>query len=390
MRILHSSLTAAIAVSLISACSGNSAGTSALGLPPQPSTQSQLGLSHDLVVPGPLSTPAPQDSYVANAVGNTITVYDSAATTLECTIGGSTSQLSDPDAIAFDNGVDVYAGDLYVANRKSSQVTAYQACKAKPVRTIGAADGVSKPTAIAVTKAGYLYVANASASPPSVTIYQPGSPTPVQTLTQNIVNPQALAFDSTGVLYVANGKTSAHPNGSVAVCSGSPPARACTKTLVPSILAPIDNPRALAVDASNNVYVANDVDVMSGSVTKCASYPGNVCSPTPIGSSYLRAPNALVIDTNNHLCVSSYGNNEVVCFNPTSYASLWKIIQPSPGNIQRPVGLAVGQVSGWLKVVNNGPGNGSLTQYCPLVTCVSDPTPMTTGMNGPSSIAISQ
>lgn len=392
MRFLASTLTAAIVGGLIAGCSGNAAAPGTSGILPQsPSQSQQLALAHESVQP--LPTMPPQSIYVANEINDSVTGYDPSGKGPLCTISGAISELSGPDAMAFDTG-----GNLYVANRKSSKVTvyhpAYQPCERKPIQTIGTSLAVSTPTAVAVTKAGFVYIANKGASLGSVTIYQYNTTVKrwglVQTLNENIYNPQAMAFDSTGVLYVANGSTKQHPDGSVAVCTGGPPARQCSKNLASPVspLPRIDNPRALAIDGNNDVFVANGVS--SGYVSKYNSYAlGNGFS-SAIGKGYLNDPNALVFDLSGNLCASSGGNNEVICFGWQNNAyNIYKKLTAQNG-IDHPDGLAVGPSSGWLKVANNFPGGlavGTVTQYCPQQSCTT-PTTIKNGIDGPVSIAI--
>ena len=372
MRFLASALTATIAAGLISGCSGNPAGPAGGGLPPQTSSQSALAVSRDQnQLSNPLITTASRDLYVADAADDTITVYNPQGTILVCSMSGPSAGINGPDAISFDA-----ADSLYVANRNSSRVTVFRPCNNRPTQTIET--GVSNPTAVAVTRTGFVYVANAGSN--SVTIYPPGNfTTPMQKLTRNIENPQALAFDSTGVLYVANGATTTHPNGSVAVCTGGPAARTCSKTLVSPITAAINNPRALAIDGSDDVFVANDAS--NGYVLEYSSFAnGNGFVSPVIGQGELNDPNALVFDLSGHLCVSSGGNNEVLCF---AGRNVFERLTSRDG-IDHPVSLAVDPISGWLKVANDY-AKGSVTQYC--ASC-ANPSKITNGINGPSSIAI--
>ena len=368
MRIIASTLTAAIAANLISGCSGNTP-QGASGMLPQPLAQSQARLSRTVEHNGkriePLTT---QDTYLADAGSNQVTAYDHSGNWV-CTIKGSQSELNGPDFITFDT-----SDTLYVANQKGNTVTEYGPCQTAPIQTLNSPD-ISSPTAIAIGSAGNVYIANEGNS--SVTEYSGGSV--VQQLVQNINKPRALVFDSEGNLYVANAGTPKAPNGWVTVC---PHGTQCDHTITSS---DIDNPRALAIDSLDNVYVANDIVSPNGSVSEHRPYAKGNGYVTTYGLGALDSPNAVVFD-NGHLCVSSNGNNEVICF--TSGGSVYAILTNQKDGVDNPQSLAASSVSKWLSVANEsgGIGKGSLTKYCDTFTnCMITATK---NVSGPVSIAI--
>jgi sugar lactone lactonase YvrE len=157
-------------------------------------------------------------------------------------------------------GVDVvgdlvfdHSGNLYAGMQPHYAVSVYAPSKRpghmKLVRQIR--DGVSAPGRLAIGPSGDLFVANWDYETKSayITVYKPGGAKPVLTITKGFKVPRALAVDSKGRLYVAaldyrvrsGGWISVYPPG------GSQPVRKVH----------ISNPVALALDPSDNLYVAN-------------------------------------------------------------------------------------------------------------------------------------
>src|SRR5438309_1060940 len=113
--------------------------------------------------------------YVANAGGNTITVYAAGASgnaTPTATIAGGNTGLSGPIGIDLDG-----AGNIYVINVAANSITVYAAGvsgNATPTATIaGGNTGLNGPRGIAVDGAGNIYVANQNGS--SITVYAAGA-----------------------------------------------------------------------------------------------------------------------------------------------------------------------------------------------------------------------
>jgi hypothetical protein len=355
MRFLNTTVTAAVAVILISGCSGSTS-PGAPGPLPQLSGRSQA-----------VSPLTAIDTYVADESKNEITAYDHTGKWV-CTIGGTSSKLNAPDFVTFDS-----SGTLYVANLKGNSVTEYGPCESSPTATLSSKN-LSSPTAIAIGSGGGIYIANEGNS--SVTEYQGG--TVVQQLVENINKPRALVFDGDGNLYVANSGNTTTPNGWVTVC---PHGTSCKTTIKTNV----DNPRALAVDASNNLYVADDVSSPNGGVSEYQSYAKGNGYSTTYGLGALDSPNAMAWDS-GHLCVSSNGNNEIVCY--TSIGTVYGILTSSDG-IDDPQSLAVGPESGWLKVANASgytKNRGAFTQYCPKLKNCKIAT--TTKIDDPVSLAV--
>jgi hypothetical protein len=120
--------------------------------------------------------------YVANAVGNTVTVYAPGKTSPLRTISQGVGY---PFALAFDG-----SSNLYVANFTGSTVTVYASGKTSLLRAIS--KGVRGPAALAIGSDGYLYVSNFSNN--TVTEYPPGGTYVLRTISQGVSSPAALAF----------------------------------------------------------------------------------------------------------------------------------------------------------------------------------------------------
>ena len=118
--------------------------------------------------------------FVANYVGNNVTVYVLGQTKVLRTISDG---VKGPYCILLDR-----PGNLYVANYLASAITVYASGQSKIARTIK--QGISHPTAIAFDSSGNLFVANSK----NVTAYAPGADTPFETVTSGVNRPIALGF----------------------------------------------------------------------------------------------------------------------------------------------------------------------------------------------------
>jgi hypothetical protein len=151
------------------------------------------------------------------------------------------------------------SGNLYAGVEPHFAVSVYAATKRpghmKFVRQIR--DGIDgDPFALAIGPSGELFVANWRCSTCSdryyVTVYKSSGSTPLLKITKGIKVPLAMAVDSKGWLYVLNNPP-AYGGGpgpgwiSVYAPGGSQPIRKVR----------VSNPIALALDPSDNLYVAN-------------------------------------------------------------------------------------------------------------------------------------
>ena len=113
-----------------------------------------------------------------------------------------TRGINDPVDLTIDR-----SGDLYVANHGPfngpSTVTVYAPEKR---RCFGQSPGVKKALRVALDSSGNLYVANCFNCPygGTVTVYAPGSKNVLHTISQAVTQPRALAFDGSNYLYIAD------------------------------------------------------------------------------------------------------------------------------------------------------------------------------------------
>jgi hypothetical protein len=160
---------------------------------------------------------------------------------------------------AIHRGVDVvgplvfdHSGNLYAGMQPHYAVSVY-APTTRPghmkfVRQIR--DGLNNPIELAIGPSDDLFVASYSKDGGGfITVYHRSGSKPVLRITKGIQVPEALAVDSKGRLYVAVPDYAVRSGGWISVYApgGSQPVR---KVRIP-------NPSALALDPSDNLYVAN-------------------------------------------------------------------------------------------------------------------------------------
>ena len=171
-------------------------------------------------------------------------------------------------ALAFDSSGNLYADNLFsVAIYAPTGVPGH-------LKFSGAIrKGVHWSDTLAFGPTGELFVVNTEncdapcdRGPPSVTVFQPGEKTPTLRVTGDLKLPSSLAVDSVGRLYVAN-----------TTIAGAPPWHSWVSLYGPGATKPLrkfarghGSAAGLAVDASDNLYVANgqDVDVYAPGAPK--------------------------------------------------------------------------------------------------------------------------
>jgi sugar lactone lactonase YvrE len=233
----------------------------------------------------------------------TVTVYAAGTNTLLRTI---TEGMRYPTGIAVDE-----SGKLWVANEYS--VNVYARRSSKPLRTIN--NGVARPVALALTSLGKLYVANNLGDTDSnFTVYAPGAGQPMRTVSKGVYSPATMLLS--GKLYIGNGNPISTPGKccSVAVYG-------LGGDLKMSITQGVKYPRALALDGSGNLYVANcatcaGVGSPQDSVTVYAAGKDTVLRTI---SKDVGAPSALAFDGSGNLYVANGNANGNNPFSVTVY-----------------------------------------------------------------------
>jgi sugar lactone lactonase YvrE len=285
-----------------------------------------------------------------------VTVYDSG---LRRAVRSITRGIFNPMSIAVGADATLYVLDQSSGYAGGIRVTEYDAESRKPSRRI---DKLYWGVALATDASNNLYVANCNScvdegAPPrnkvadSVTVYGPKQTKPTRTIVRGIHTPQSLAVDPRGYVYVANGGT---PRARPSITVYAPGSTALLREVKLSIhrdlkymtldsqgnlyvtnrdeviefgpgLQPVlrrirdevESPRALAVDTSGNLYVANDAGFP-------ATYGISVYPPGATRAKYrikrdVNDPVALAIDGDGRLYVANdggTGNGDLDVFKP--------------------------------------------------------------------------
>lgn len=148
--------------------------------------------------------------YVASAVSNSIAIYPDAVNN-PAPIGTITTGVSSPQGVCVD-----YARNLYVANAGSNSVTVYHPGKGVPFLAYSA--GIGAPSDVTVDKNGTVYVANQK--PASILEFAKGSTKPTAIIT-DVQDPTALALDRSGNLFVTDVSPAGGPSRVLEYLPGS-------------------------------------------------------------------------------------------------------------------------------------------------------------------------
>ncbi len=227
------------------------------------------------------------------------------------------------------------SGSLCVANANS--IAIYAPGSTSPIRTISHL----QPVSMAFDRGGDLYVGIFSRVRGGVVEYHRGTIAVVQTIKHQVRDPRALAFDGSDNLYIANFKASP---GDVTIYSPS-------GAFVGVIRAGISHPGELVFDSQGNLYAGN----VSSDITVYA--PGQTTVSRTIYQG-IGGPLALAIDADNNL----YSVNN---FNVTVYApGSLKVLRTLSDGIVLPSTLAFDR-AGNVYVANWGPNpsQSSVTVY---------------------------
>jgi hypothetical protein len=285
---------------------GSSATTSSITEYAPWSATPALTITSGISDPIALAEGALGTTYVLDGPGgslpNTIEAYIDGGTTISRTI---TSGLSGPDAIA----VDQKTGILYVANVTSNAITEYLPNTIVPSATI--TTGISGPAALAIDASDNLYVANYTGN--TVTEYAPGTITPSETIATGVSGPFGLALNASATLFVAN----LTANDITAYVSGhTAPAITFTGTDFADAT-PLTTPETpLGVDINGRLYAANYA-ATPASVTTYAIVSGPAPTTTILSDVFL--PLAVALDNTDNLYVA----NKVGAINPNGTITVY-------------------------------------------------------------------
>jgi DNA-binding beta-propeller fold protein YncE len=155
---------------------------------------------------------------------------------------------------------------------------------------------------MACDAAGNLYVAKETGRIDSIDVYSASGRTLVRTVTDKLQVPTSIAVDKTGTMYVGNEQGGELQAGFVGVYLPGATTQART-------LAGIFRPRALAVDAQDDVYVLDDVE------NRVGVYKPGSSTRFRIISAYMQAPTKMALSESTD---TLYVGNETARVYPTA------------------------------------------------------------------------
>ena len=323
----------------------------------------------------------PSRSLLAAAVAGVVLLAGVPAVTEAATVDtaptrnitGAATGLSSPFDVAVDG-----AGNRYVANWLGDSITVYAPTatgNATPVRTIsGPATGVDNPTGVAVDSGGNVFVANNG--PDTITVYAPGSDgdvPPLRTIggaTTLLSNPGTLRI-SNGSIVTANGGNNTVTFFPVGASGDVAPSR--------TIVGPATGlsntaiPVSVAVDSTGELYVGTLGDTVN---VYAAAASGNAAPVRTLTGAVdgFNDVTGLALDTDDNLYVSSQDPPTIalLVFPPqaTSGTDPVTVLTGPASKVTNPGGLVV-LGDGTVVLANQFRGapfsQDSVTTYAPLV-----------------------
>jgi HYDIN/CFA65/VesB-like, Ig-like domain len=353
--------------------------------------------------------------YVANQGNNylgvdwTVAVYPAGSNgnvAPSATIGGSNTGLdgTGTGGIAVDR-----SGNIYVLG--SGTVSVYPVGSngnVSPSATIsGPFTGLGGSTGIAVDGSGKIYVSNTGGNSGSVTVYPAGSNgdiLPSATISgpsAGLDSPIGIALDGSGNMYVANGGGNA-AEPSLTVYPAGSSGDVAPIASISSAIGGLGSPAGVAVDASGNIYVANDggcAGLNGGADTVTVYAAGSNGSGAPKATisgpnTGLSCPSGVAVDGSGDIYVVVNGDTLTIYpAGSNGNVAPSAAISGSNTGLDTPVGIAL-DGSGNIYVLNLGfnfSGSPFVTVYAagsngnvsPSAT-ISGPN---TGLNSPTGIA---
>lgn len=273
---------------------------------------------------------------------------------------------------------------LYVVNNgdvetKGDRVTVYPigaTGNVKPIQEIsGSRTGLTEPSDVAVDGEGNIYVANGNGDRSKVgpvTVYAAGANgnvKPIRTIAgskTNLDDPNGVALDSSENLYVANGfsSSSSRSNGYVTVYAAGAHGNVKPINTITGGSTGLWEPAALALDSTNDIYVPNFG--ISTLTVYAAGAAGNIAPMRTIRGSKtkLSGPLQIALDSDLKIYVANYGppvGIMVYAAGTSGNVRPLRTIKGSKTQLDNPDGVAL-DGNGRIYVANSDL-DGSITVY---------------------------
>jgi len=257
------------------------------------------GAATGIEVPYGIAIDPSGNIYVANSASlngdpDTVTVFPQLASlpgqpnypnvSPSATISGASTGLNSPGGITVDSGGNIYVTDDGSVSGGADSLTVYAAGSngnVAPTATIsGGATGLELPFGVAIDSSGNLYVVNpgsAVGGVDSLTIYPSGSSgntAPSATISSDteIEAPFGIALDASDNIYVADAGSAFGGVDSVSIYPYGTYANEPPVAVISGDNTLLNFPAGIALDSSGNIYLANATGGYdgSGSVTQYA------------------------------------------------------------------------------------------------------------------------
>ncbi|MDR3735686.1 MAG: Ig-like domain repeat protein [Acidobacteriaceae bacterium] len=236
-----------------------------------------------------------------------------------------------------------------------------------PGAAVAIGSGFTAPAGVAIDNAGNVFVADSTANVVYELVGGAGAPVALGT---GLVKPSAVAVDATGNLYIAD-------SGNARVVEipvvGSTLATAQQKVIATGLAAPI----ALAAGPLDTLYIAQ-----SGSLARYENRGYSTAALSALITTNFLSPRALAVDSSGNIYIADSTTGQIVEINSYSYAQ-----QVIASGLTMPTGLAL-DAAGDLFAIDNGTSQtlripniaGTLT-YAQAISVGSFASPLSLGID---------